>query len=266
MKVKDIIRALERLAPPELKEEWDNVGLMVGNLEQDIDKILVCLDITMENVNQAIASGADMIISHHPLLFTPLKAVIEQDETGAIVRKLIQNNISAYSMHTNFDKCNGGMNDLLAEKLGLSDVRMFTKEECTDIFGNTIEAIGRVGYLDTPMSMDNYVDFVKASLSSTAIRAGGDMERRIETVALCSGSGGDFIQCAKNAGADVFVTADVPHHKGLMAKALDLNIIDAGHFETENIICNFLGRFIRNNFPDVDVEISNSKPFFNSVE
>ena len=125
-----IIKELEVLAPSSLKFPWDNVGLLVGDENQKISRVFVCLDITHENVRSAIAFGADLIVSHHPLIFDPLKSITESTLTGGIVRALIQNNISAFCMHTSFDMADGGMNDILAQKLGLSDIRKFTPDEC----------------------------------------------------------------------------------------------------------------------------------------
>ena len=140
-KVKDIMNQIERLAPRELAEKWDNIGLMVGDPDQNVNTVFVCLDVTAENVAAAIDYKANMIISHHPLIFTPLKRVVEDDVTGSIIRTVITNGLSVYSAHTNLDHADGGMNDVLAEKLGLEGVRRFTDEECCDNFGNPIDNI-----------------------------------------------------------------------------------------------------------------------------
>lgn len=263
-RVSDITDELEALAPRSLKEEWDNVGLMVGDVNQRIETVFVCLDITSENVHKAVECGADMIISHHPLIFHPLSSVTESDAIGRIVRALVRSDISAFSMHTNFDKADGGMNDRLAEKLGLQNVRKFTPDECAEPSGKLLDGIGRVGTLEYPMLFEDFMAYVRETLGCRAIKFMGNPAENVQTVALCSGSGGSNMYCAYNAGADAYVTADLNHHHAQTARELGLNIIDAGHFETENIICEFLGEFLSARFPELNIVLSDAKPFFES--
>ncbi len=262
IQVSDVVKELERLAPPELAEPWDNVGLMVGDMEQTVKNIFVCLDVTSENVEQAATFGADLIISHHPLIFSPVKRIVESDVSGGILRRLITKNISVYSMHTNFDKADGGMNDLLAEKLGLIQVRKYTIEECLSESGKPTDAIGRIGVLPQPVSMSDYIEQIKAALNCFSIRSIGEPDEQVQSVALCSGAGGDFIYTAYHAGADVYVTSDVRHHEAQLAQELGMNLIDAGHFETENIICEFLRKFLFEKFEDLNVKTSSAFPYF----
>lgn len=262
----EIIEELEKIAPSTLKEPWDNVGLMVGDETQIIKKIFVCLDLTTENVKNAIDFGADLIISHHPMIFKPLYSVTESDPIGSMVRSVIKNNISVFSMHTNFDKADGGMNDLLAHRLGLENVRKFTQEECTDGQGNTFSPIGCVGMLEYPMSMEEFVLHVKNILGCSAIKYSGDLDESIQTVALCSGSGGkEGIYSAYHSGADAYVTADLGHEHARSAFEFGLNIIDAGHFETENIICDFLADFFASRFPELEIMTSDTEPFYSRI-
>ncbi len=262
LKVSDITAELERLAPRSLAEKWDNVGLMVGSFNKQVKNIFVCLDITSENVEQAAAFGADLIISHHPLIFHPLRRVVEEDVIGGIVNALIKNDISAYSMHTNFDNADGGMNDILAEKLGLCEIRRFTDKECVDELGEPFENCGRVGKLPYSMRLEDFVNKVQNTLSCSSIKYRGDGSDVVRTVAVASGSGGDFLYAAYHSDADVFVTADVKHDCVQRAQELGMNLIDAGHFETENIICEFLHRFLTERFSDINVKISGAIPYF----
>lgn len=261
-RLSDIIGELEALAPTELKEEWDNVGLMVGDTKQRIETVFLCLDITSENVHKAIECGADLIISHHPLIFRPMAHITEADAEGRIVRTLIRNDISAYSMHTNFDKADGGMNDCLAKCLGLENVRKFTADECVTPTGKLLDGIGRVGVLKYPMTLEDFVEYVRDSLGSRALKYAGNATETVQTVALCSGSGGSNIYCAYNADADVYVTADLNHHHAQTAREIGLNLIDAGHFETENIICGFLKELLSASFPELNIIMSDVTPFF----
>ncbi len=265
IRLSKIMEELELVAPSHLKCPWDNVGLLVGDESQKVSRVFVCLDITSENVRAAINFGADLIISHHPLILEPIKSITEGSITSGIVRTLIQNNISAICMHTNFDVADGGLNDHLAQKLGLENIRKFTSDEAIGESGEPLDGIGRVGTLERPMSMADFVVHTKDILSSAALKYCGNLSEQIQTVALCSGSGGSELYAAYNSGADVFVTADLKHDHGRIARELGLNIIDAGHFETENIICDFLSEFFFHRFPEIEVEISQAKPYFSTI-
>lgn len=263
IRVKDIINRIEELAPPSLAESWDNVGLMTGDLDQRVTTVFVCLDVTSDNVRRAIDCGADLIVSHHPLIFSPIHRIVEQDISGSIIRELIRNDISVYSAHTNLDNADGGMNDILAERLGLTAVRRFYDEECVDETGKPIENIGRFGRLENPMTMEAFVSFVNGALGCRAIRYVGSPDEIIRTAALCSGAGGSGIYSAYHAGADVYVTSDIKHHEGQLAFELGMNLIDAGHFETENIICSFMTEFLESSFESLNVIPSDAPPYFN---
>ncbi len=265
LRVFQIAEELEMLAPASIKEEWDNVGLLVGDENQKVETVYVCLDITSENVKNAVSKGADLIVSHHPLIFKPLYSITEKDPTGGIVRTLIKNDISAFCMHTNFDKADGGMNDLLAQKLKLENIRKFTPDECVDPFGKKLDGIGRIGSLERPMIFADFLKYVKDILGCKAMKYMGETSETIQTVALCSGSGGDGIYSAYHAGADAYVTADINHHHAQTAQEIGLNVIDAGHFETENIICEFLAQFLSTRFPELNIIVSEAKSFYNSI-
>jgi len=263
IRLSEIITELERFAPPELKEPWDNVGLMVGDETQLVERVFVCLDMTSQNLRQAIDFDADLIVTHHPMIFNPLKSVTENDPIASMVRLAIKNDIAIYSMHTNFDKTDGGMNDLLAEKIGLENIRPFTEAECVDGDGTSFSPIGRVGTLELPMTLEDFARQVKAVLGCTALKYSGDLSEDVETVALCSGSGGrECMYAAYHSGADVYLTADLKHDIAMTACELGLNMIDAGHFETENIICEFLEEFFATHFPEIQVQTSQVEPFF----
>lgn len=261
-RVKNIAAAIEKLAPPSLAESWDNVGLMVGDFDQEVKTVFICLDVTSENVQHAANCGADLIVSHHPLIFTPQKRIVEDDVTGSIIRALIRNDISVYSAHTNLDNADGGMNDVLADKLGLEGVRRFTDDECRDSSGAPLDGIGRIGRLDAPIELCDFTDLVKSILNCRTIRSVGAPTEMVSTVAVCSGAGGDGIYTAYRAGADVFVTSDIRHHEAQLAFELGINLIDAGHFETENIICEFMREHLLREFPSLTVISSEADPYF----
>ena len=259
--VKQIADHIESLAPRELAEPWDNVGLMVGDLEKEVSAVYIALDGTSRNVREAIDMGADMIITHHPLIFTSVNRVVEQDVTGSVIINLIKNDVALYSAHTNFDIADGGMNDILCDKLDIVDTRHFLDSECVDGGGKPLDNIGRVGRLDTPTELADYVDYVKSVLGCAAISYVGDPSEVVTTAAVCSGSGGDLIYCAYNAGADVYITPEIKHHEAQLALELGINLIDAGHFETENIICGFMEDFLKERFPDLRIIRSTAEPY-----
>lgn len=261
-KVSDITNAIDRFAPQELAEKWDNPGLMVGDFEQEVTKVFICLDVTAENTARAAECGAELIVSHHPLIFTPMKRIVENDISGSIVRTLIKNDISVFSAHTNLDKADGGMNDALAEKLGLEDVRHFTDDECLDGNNAPLDNIGRIGRLDTPMELDDFTAYVKNILGCRSIRSVGSGSETVSYAALCSGAGGDGIYAAYRAGADVYVTSDIRHHEAQLASELGISLIDAGHFETENIICEFMSDYLQKEFPLLKIITSEAEPYF----
>ena len=263
MRICDIIKEMERIAPPYLAEKWDNSGFLLGDAENQAGKVFFCLEINSETLKEAQNFGANLIITHHPLIFKPLSRITENDPTGRLVISLIKSGISVYSMHTNFDKAEGGMNDLLADALGLDDVRAYTEEECINSSGAPLDNIGRVGYLEPPMSLEDFADFVRATLGTKALRTVGNPVEEIRTVAVCSGSGGDLMECALHAGADVYLTADIGHHDAQFASEIGLNIIDAGHFETENIFCDFMVEYFEDNFPEIQTANALTESYFN---
>lgn len=260
-KVHHITERIEQLAPKHLAEPWDNVGLMVGDEDQCVDTIYLTLDVTSSAVDEAIRCGAQLIVSHHPLLFSPLKSVTEQGVTGSIVRSLIKNDISVYSAHTNLDKADGGMNDILCEKLGINDARAYFDSECIDPSGKSLDNIGRIGMLDTPTEMADFVDYVRNVLGCRAISYTGDLSDVVSNAAVCSGSGGDLIYNAYNAGADVYITSEIKHHEAQLALELGINLIDAGHFETENIVCDFFEQYLSETFTDIRFFKSSAQPY-----
>lgn len=241
-KVKDIFNALQGLAPVELKLGFDNVGLLVGSWEDDVRTVLTALDITREVIGEGRRLGAELIVSHHPMFFE-LKSVTDGDVTGARVLELARSGMSAICMHTNLDRALGGVNDALAEALGLAD---------TETFGG--EAVGRVGWVEE-QSLPAFMARVKAALNADGLRF-VDAGRPVNRVAVLGGAGGGDMMDAFSAGADTYVTADVKHHQFIDARELGLNLIDAGHFSTENVVVPVLAGLLEGEFPELDVYIS----------
>lgn len=238
----DLIKYLEKYAPTELAEKWDNPGMQVGDLNQEVKKIMTALDATDSVIEQAIKERVDILITHHPMLFKPLKKITEEDFVGRRIRKLIRNNISVYAMHTNCDIAKMAdysafmlkLSDKepLGESVGLSDKLLLNEE-----FKNNKEmGIGKVGNLTEELTLGELCKKVKKEFNLDYIRVSGDIEAVIKRVAICPGSGHDYIEDAIAKKAQVFITGDLGHHAVLDARERGLYLIDAGHFGTESFM------------------------------
>ncbi len=242
-----MLKFLYTVAPRELACDFDNVGLLVGDKNAEISGILVALDCFDEVIDRAEDLGANLIVTHHPVIFGELKTVL----SDSIVYKLIEKKISVISMHTNLDQADGGVNDALCDALGLYDIESVT---CSDGF------LIRKGYLDSPEDPYEFAKTVKEALGGAVKFTAGN--RDVSCVAVCSGSGGDFICDAAKVGADALVTADVKHHLFLEAARLGISLYDAGHYNTEYVIVSVLARDILGAFPELDV----SECHFSKIE
>lgn len=225
MKLGTIIQYLETKYPKTLAEDWDNVGLQVGSLSQDVSTVLISLDVTKEVVTEAIENHVDCIISHHPLIFKPLKNILFDTEVGYVLSTLMKHNISLYVMHTNYDISSYGMNTVLASMLGLTQISPL--EMTTEHEGSGV--VGQIKKLDT----SSFIQLVKQTYQVDNIKMVNSSKTTISTVAICGGSGGDLLLEAVKKQADVFITADVSHHTGLSAKAYDIMLLDVGHHVEE---------------------------------
>ncbi len=250
--VKDIADYFETLIPREMKMDFDNVGLLVGLHNTNVIRVVLALDITEEVINEAINTGAQMIISHHPAFFD-LKFVTDSDINGRKVIQLLQNGISCLCLHTNLDQVSGGVNDALAETLGVQ-VEGYLSETHTTSDGKTY-GMGRYGQLDNPCEMEDFLPFVKSALQTNGLRY-HNAGRPVSRVALCGGSGGEYVTAAAALGCDTLVTADIKYHEFLNAKALGINLIDGDHFCTENVVVPILSDLLKKAFPEIDIIIS----------
>ncbi|WP_033170327.1 Nif3-like dinuclear metal center hexameric protein [Selenomonas sp. ND2010] len=231
VKCQVVMDALETIAPKRLAEEWDNPGLLVGALNQEIHKILVCLDVSDAVVEQAVAEGADMIVAHHPLIFRGIKKLRTDLPLGHRLQQLIKHDIAVAAAHTNLDIAEGGVNDVLAHAIGLSKLSHFVMES-QDVDGSVI-SMGRMGSLPAPMTVQDFARQVREALPTDYVRLVDAGARPVRKVAICSGSGAEFIQKAAFMGADVYVTGDVKYHEAQQAVEHGMHVIDAGHFGTE---------------------------------
>ena len=256
MKVKDIIKVIEDFAPLSIQEGWDNSGLCVGSPEDEVTSLLLALDCTPALVDEAVACGADMIITHHPLIFSGLKKISPDNMVGEAVIKAIRAGISIYAAHTNADKVLAGVSGAMAAKLGLENVRILEDE-------GTGTGLGAVGDLPEPMTAEHAVALVKERFALKCMKASRPISGMISRVAMCGGSGGSLIGAAQKAGAQLYISGDISYHNFFTPE--DFMIMDIGHYESEIEIVDILFSLIKKNFPNFAVRITqniNSNPIY----
>ena len=256
MKYNDIVKGIEKIAPPELAEPWDNSGTQVFSGEEEISKILVCLEVTDEVISEAISRGFHMIVSHHPLIFGSIDSVNTNGYgshavVSRYIAKLIDNDICLYSAHTSFDNAPEGNNSYMAKLLGLIETE-----------GPSENLMGVIGRLPEEITLEEAKILVTKALGITEdhIRVVGKDSRVIGTVALCTGAGGDFLESAVAYGCDLMITGDVKFNQAHYAKASGIALIDAGHYGTEKIFAENFTAQLRSLCPEITVEESSVNP------
>jgi len=248
MKAGEIVKVLEDFAPCSIQESWDNSGFIIGNEGAEVKSVLLALDCTPAVIEEAIESGADMIITHHPLIFSPLKRITGSCIVERMVERSIKNNLVIYSIHTNIDKVISGVSGLMAENLGLCNVRLLSKDE-NDNFG-----LGVIGEFKGRLDFPEVVSLVKEKFSVKNIRCSKPIEKKIKKVALCGGSGSSLISAAKDSGAQIFITGDLKYHNFLCEDGF--MVMDIGHFESETGVLELLRSILLKNLVTFAVRIS----------
>ncbi len=237
------IERLNRLAPERYACAWDNPGLIAGRKDKEIRKVLIALDAVDEAVDRAAEEGADLILTHHPLIFSPMKKINDQDFIGRRLLKLIGHDICCYAMHTNFDAAPGCMADIAAEALGILDGRPL------EIMGQTEDGIeygiGKCGTLAAPVTLKELAGRVKRefTLPFVTVYGADHITGPVERAAVCPGSGKGMTQAAVEAGAQVLITGDMGHHDGIDAAAQGLAVIDAGHYGLEHVFVDVMADY-----------------------
>ena len=248
MRCSEIIDKLEALAPVSFAEEWDNVGLLVGRKEKEIQTVLLALDATDGVIEQSIANHIDLIVTHHPMIFQKMNKFVNDDFIGRRILKLISNDINYYAMHTNFDVM--GMADAVADEFKLR------KREVLDItYEDDIskEGIGRIGFLPEIMTLKECADYCKKVFGLEYVKVFGDLTQTLERVAIVPGSGKDYIQLSVKKNADVLITGDIGHHNGIDALMQGLNVIDAGHYGLEKIFAPYMMEVFKREMSSISV-------------
>ncbi len=245
----ELYNFLDKLIPASLSCDWDNDGLMCcPNKDAEVKKALIALDITERTVDYAIAGGFDTIISHHPLIFSKVSHLTEQGNTSRKLIKLVKNGISAMSFHTRLDAVDGGVNTVLASLLGFDNVTPF---------GPANEEFGQIGTLTKPMALEDFCKEIKSKLKSSALLY-TDCGKSVQKVAILGGDGKDYIDAATAEGADTFVSGRFSYNFMAEAPERGINLIEAGHFYTENPVCRRLEELIRSFDDSIKTEIINS--------
>lgn len=252
--VLDIAGIMEKWAPKSLCSDGDNVGILVGRKNAKVNNILIAFEITSDIIDEAIANNCNLIVCHHPLIFyPPLKSVTDSDYVESLVMRLIENHIAVYAAHTNLDWATGGVTHTLAEYLDIDIIDTLNGNE--GLYGNIV-----------PVKLIDFVKRVKEKLNCPGLKYVGDPDKIIKKVGVVSGSGGDRLEFAMNIGCDAFVSADFKYHQAHMAYENDFAIIDAGHFETENIVINKIYDYLDENTNGVNLFLSKrSKSFYNYI-
>lgn len=257
MKANEITEIIENFCPKRLAYSWDNVGLLCGDGEKEVKKVFLTLDTNIAAVKEAVNRGADMIISHHPILLNGIKNVNYNTPSGQMLKLLIQNDMPVFAAHTNMDTACGGINDILAEMFSLNNIKILEQHTADETAG-----LGRYGKLKNSMTFGEFSKLCGKILNTT-VRAAGDFNTEIKTVAVASGSCSEVIPTAIEKGADVIVTGDLKYHNTIDMTECGICIVDAGHYPTEICVINIFEEILSNT--DIKIIKSENKDIFKFV-
>ena len=256
MKAYEIAEIIEKAAPKNLAYSWDNVGILCGDGEKEVKKVLITLDTNEFTVNEAVKNGCDMIISHHPILLNGIKKIDFSSSDGRMIINAIKNDIVIFAAHTNMDTAEHGINYALAKLFDLHDVKII--EENGENTG-----LGRFGKLNETVKLNEFAKTVKEKLNTPYVRVIGNLDKEISTVAVASGSCSELIPAAEEKGCDVIITADLKYHTACDASFTDIAVIDAGHYPTEIIVMDIFENLLKA-YP-IEIVKSRSKDVFNYI-
>lgn len=287
MKCRVIMQLLQQQFPESLACSWDNVGLLAGSTEKEVHTVYIALDATDEAVRAAAEAQADLLLTHHPLIFKGLRQVSSEDFIGRRILELIRHDMAYYAMHTNFDVA--AMADLAAEYLGLSETAVLQEtgtmsqraermQEKPDTMpqetvaetetlhsGNVIVGIGKIGMLPCAMTLKECAEWTKKSFGLDKVKVFGDPDMQMQCAAVCPGSGKSVIEDAWKKGAQVLITGDIDHHEGIDAVARGMAVIDAGHYGLEQIFIPYMKKYLEAQLPELVVIAQEPKPPFQYI-
>lgn len=249
----DIVTMLDGMAAFASAESWDNVGLLIGNPDSGITGIMVCLDATEDVLDEAVATGCNLLITHHPVIFKPLTAIRTDQPTGRLIARLLAAGVSVVSCHTNLDVARQGVNSELARVIGLTESSPLVPGGNTK---DTQQGFGRIGSLPHPIGGEDFIRHVLNATRTPAIRIAGRLPKTIHRVAVCGGSGSDLCETAQQLGADIFITGEIKHSSARQAEASGFCVADAGHYATERLVTPWLARQLASALKDTETTIA----------
>lgn len=264
MKLKDITKKIENKYPTCLAYDWDNVGLLVGDFDSDVKKVMTVIEANEAVVEEAIEKGVDLIVTHHPFIFGKINRVNTGDFKGNLIHKLIKNDIAVYSMHTNFDIAFDGLNDYFMEVMDFKNTKVLDKIDSNENYcDGRVYGLGRIGKLEESVSLKQLCEKLKSVLNIECLKVVGDLDKEISKVAVVTGSGSEFAKLAAKEGADVILTGDVKYHEAQDVFDMGMNLVDCGHFDSENIFKDVMYNFLSSELDGVEVIKSetNLNPF-----
>lgn len=249
MKCRQVVEVLQNLAPSSYAMSWDNSGFLVGRLDSEVKKIGVALDATNEVVENAVRDGVDLLVTHHPIIFSSIKQVNDETFLGRKILTLVENQIACYAMHTNYDIA-GSMPELTASRIGLIAEEPL---EVTSESEDALKGIGKIGVLDRVLTLEQCAELVKESFGLEKVLVFGDKNREICRIAISPGSGRSMIKEAVKKNADVIITGDIGHHEGLDAMDMGIAVIEAGHYGLEYVFIDHVAKYVEDRLSDIEV-------------
>lgn len=258
MQLRELLKSVKKYYPEFLQYDWDNSGLNIGDLESEVSKVLTTLEVTKSTIEEAIDNNVDLIISHHPFLFSKINAITTDEDKGKLIYKLIHNNISVYCMHTSYDVAIDGLNDVFLDKIGIENIGILDEIGSSPDYRNgEVYGLGRVGKLNEPVKVVDFIGYLKEKLNLKSARFIGNSETIVEKIAVVTGSGAEYFSEIKNTDIDLLITGDMKYHQAVDATELGVCVVDLGHFGTEYIFADSMKVFLEEKIPGIEVIKSN---------
>lgn len=246
--VSDLIVFLEKFAPPELAEDWDNTGLLIGRRDRLVHRAMTCLTLTPDVAAEAMTENVDLVVSHHPVLFRGAKQVTDMTSEGKMLLDLIESRVAVYSPHTSFDSSPSGINQQLAESVGLKDILALRPSDSDETSGS-----GRYGVLPETLALSDFLSVVREATAAEYLEFCGDEGASVTKVAVACGAAGEFLSDAIQAGCDTFVTGEGRFHSALEARNAGVALVFVGHYSSERPAVEKLARTLGAEFSDIEV-------------